>query len=46
MSNQGTKRYGVVSIEDQAALSGLEFVQGLANGALDVVFDGDKIRWS
>lgn len=28
------KRYGVVSSEDQAALSGLEFVQGLVNGAL------------
>jgi uncharacterized protein (TIGR00369 family) len=34
MSNQGTKRYGVASIEDQAALSGLEFVQGLASGSL------------
>jgi uncharacterized protein (TIGR00369 family) len=28
------KRYGVVSSEDQAALSGLEFVQGLVTGAL------------
>lgn len=34
MSNQGTKRYGVVSIEEQTVLSGLEFVQGLANGSL------------
>ena len=29
-----TKRYGVVSSEDQAGLSGLEFVQGLVSGAL------------
>jgi len=28
------KRYGVVPPADQAALSGLEFVQGLASGAL------------
>ncbi|MBI2740157.1 MAG: PaaI family thioesterase [Rhodospirillales bacterium] len=28
------KRYGVVSSADQAALSGLEFVQGLVNGVL------------
>ena len=34
MTNQGPRRYGVVSIEEQAALSGLAFVQGLANGAL------------
>src|SRR5260370_17103909 len=34
MSNQGTKRYGVVSIEEQTVLSGLEFVQGLASGSL------------
>jgi uncharacterized protein (TIGR00369 family) len=34
MSNQGTKRFGVVSIEEQTVLSGLEFVQGLANGSL------------
>jgi uncharacterized protein (TIGR00369 family) len=34
MSNQDTKRYGIVSLEDQAALSGLEFVQGLASGSL------------
>src|SRR5580693_8713083 len=34
MSNQGTRRYGVVSIEEQAARSGLEFVRGLASGAL------------
>jgi uncharacterized protein (TIGR00369 family) len=34
MRNQGTKRYGVVSIEEQTVLSGLEFVQGLASGAL------------
>jgi uncharacterized protein (TIGR00369 family) len=34
MSNQGATRYGVVSIEEQTVLSGLEFVQGLANGSL------------
>jgi uncharacterized protein (TIGR00369 family) len=34
MSNQGTKRYGVVSIEEQTVLSGLEFVQGLVSGSL------------
>ena len=34
MTNQGTRRYGVVSIEEQSALSGLDFVQGLANGSL------------
>ena len=28
------KRYGVVSVAEQTALSGLEFVQGLASGAL------------
>ena len=28
------KRYGVVSPEDQAALGGLEFVEGLVNGTL------------
>src|SRR5262245_29438025 len=28
------KRYGVVGIADQTAMTGLEFVQGLANGAL------------
>ncbi len=28
------KRYGVVSSEEQAALTGLEFVQGLVDGAL------------
>src|SRR5260370_21857247 len=34
MSKQGTRHYGVVSIEEQGTLSGLEFVQGLANGSL------------
>jgi uncharacterized protein (TIGR00369 family) len=34
MSNQATKRYGVVSIEEQTVLSGLEFVQGLMSGSL------------
>ena len=34
MSRQDSRRYGVVSIEDQTALSGLEFVQGLVNGSL------------
>jgi uncharacterized protein (TIGR00369 family) len=34
MSRQDTRRYGVVGIEEQAALGGLEFVQGLANGPL------------
>src|SRR5262245_58733832 len=28
------KRHGVVGIDEQAAMSGLQFVQGLANGAL------------
>ena len=32
--NTSTKRYGVVSPDAQAALSGLEFVQGLVSGAL------------
>jgi uncharacterized protein (TIGR00369 family) len=34
MSRQDSRRYGVVSIEDQTALSGLEFVRGLVNGSL------------
>jgi len=29
-----TKRYGVVDADQQAAMTGLEFVQGLASGAL------------
>jgi len=29
-----SKRYGLVNADEQAALSGLEFVQGLASGAL------------
>jgi len=32
--NTSTKRYGVVSPDAQAALGGLEFVQGLVSGAL------------
>ena len=32
--NTGTKRYGVVDAEAQAAMGGLEFVQGLVSGAL------------
>ena len=32
--NTSTKRYGVVSPEAQAAMDGLEFVQGLVNGTL------------
>jgi uncharacterized protein (TIGR00369 family) len=32
--NTGTKRYGVVSPDAQAALGGLEFVQGLVSGSL------------
>ena len=30
----GIKHHGVVSVDEQAAMSGLEFVQGLASGAL------------
>jgi uncharacterized protein (TIGR00369 family) len=29
-----SKRHGVVSVDEQTAMSGLEFVQGLASGAL------------
>jgi uncharacterized protein (TIGR00369 family) len=32
--NRNTKRYGIVSPDEQAALGGLDFVQGLASGAL------------
>jgi len=32
--SKSKKRHGVVSSEDQAALGGLEFVQGLVNGTL------------
>jgi uncharacterized protein (TIGR00369 family) len=32
--NTSTKRYGVVSPEAQAAMDGLEFVQGLVSGSL------------
>jgi uncharacterized protein (TIGR00369 family) len=32
--NTSTKRYGLVSPDEQAALGGLEFVQGLVSGAL------------
>ena len=32
--NTGTKRYGVVDAEAQAAMGGLEFVQGLVSGSL------------
>ena len=32
--NTSTKRHGVVSPDAQAALGGLEFVQGLVSGAL------------
>ena len=32
--NTGTRRYGVVDAEAQAAMGGLEFVQGLVSGAL------------
>jgi uncharacterized protein (TIGR00369 family) len=32
--NTSTKRYGVVNPDEQAAMAGLEFVQGLASGAL------------
>jgi uncharacterized protein (TIGR00369 family) len=34
MKRSGEKRYGVVSGEQQRAMSGLEFVQGLVSGAL------------
>jgi uncharacterized protein (TIGR00369 family) len=32
--NTSTKRYGVVNPDEQAAMAGLEFVQGLVSGAL------------
>jgi len=32
--NTGTKRYGVVNPDAQAAMGGLEFVQGLVSGSL------------
>ena len=34
MNKQSTKRYGSVSPQEQSAMSGLAFVQGLANGTL------------
>ncbi len=34
MQRPATKRYGTVSAEDQSAMSGLEFVQGLVDGSL------------
>jgi uncharacterized protein (TIGR00369 family) len=35
MSDSGTrKRFGIVSAQEQATMTGLEFVQGLASGAL------------
>jgi uncharacterized protein (TIGR00369 family) len=34
MRSTGGKRYGVVSVDQQRTMSGLEFVQGLVTGAL------------
>ena len=34
MQSTGGKRYGVVAIDEQRTMSGLEFVQGLVTGAL------------
>jgi hypothetical protein len=34
MSHVGDKTYGTVSADEQKAMSGLEFVQGLADGTL------------
>lgn len=34
MSNSPGKKYGVVSLDDQREMTGLEFVEGQVNGAL------------
>ena len=45
MGNSSGKRYGVVSVDDQREMSGLEFVQGLIDGTLPMNTMADTLGY-